>query len=211
MIDLWAHVSSEAIFVDNQFLQDINSAESAVTTAGKGAKSAQAPVQNLQWCSLWALLQVILIMDLYMSLMVEMDLIGVEEWDYFYWYWDYLASTGVFAGEKLRSQRYQLDQEMHEFAKIDAARLKLAEDSANKKVGGKNKKKKGPEAMVAEPATALPVPVMLPPPVEELLLKGRGMLCRGVYRMCCLAGAAPKGLGTTNMLIAVHILGLPAV
>lgn len=216
MLDLWAHVSSEAIFVDNQFLHDINSsAEPAGSQGqgkGKGGAAQQAQAQNLQWCSLWALMHVITIMDLYMSLMVEMDLVGVEEWDYFYWYWDYLASTGVFAGEKLRTQRFQLDQEMHEFAKIDAERLKLAEESANsKKSGGKNKKKKGPETAAesaAASAAALPVPVLLPAPVEELLLKGRGMLCRGVYRMCCLAGAAPRGLGTLCFIHALSCLCL---
>lgn len=40
-----------------------------------------------------------------------------------------------------------------------------------------------------------PLPVLKPPTTEEVLLKGRGLLCRGVYRMCALAGPAPMGIG----------------
>lgn len=128
IIDLWGIVANEAIFVDNRFHSDLY-----------GEEGSAAP--QLQWCSLWSLQNVITAMDLHMSLLVEMDLVAVEEWDYFYWYWDYLCSTGVFTAEKLRQQRYQLDAEIFESARLDAGRIKLGEDAGAKKA---NKKKKKP-------------------------------------------------------------------
>ena len=126
IIDLWGVVANEAIFVDQRFHADVHGEDSA------------AP--QLQWCSLWSLQNVITALDLYMALMVDMDLVGLEEWDYFYWYWDYLCSTGVFTAEKLRTQRYRLDAEMFESARLDLGRIKLEDEPAKKS----NKKKKKP-------------------------------------------------------------------
>ena len=131
IIDLWGVVANEAIFVDQRFHADVHGEDSA------------AP--QLQWCSLWSLQNVISVLDLHMSLAVEMELVSLEEWDFFYWYWDYLCSTGVFTAEKLRSQRYRLDAEMYESARLDAGRIKLLEDEPA--TGGAkkaNKKKKKP-------------------------------------------------------------------
>jgi hypothetical protein len=191
MIDLWSHVSSEAIYIDNRFHSDLS--------AG-ATDEATLQAQQLQWSSLWALQYTVQVMDLYMALMVEMDLIGVEEWDYFYWYWDYLCSTGVFTAEKLRTQRFHLDVEIYEAAKLDAARAKSAQDSANVKKTGKKKGKGSAESKPAETSAPLVTPVMMPPGREELLLKGRGMLCRGVYRMCALTGTtSTAGLGNQTI------------
>lgn len=126
IIDLWGVVANEAIFVDQRFHADVHGEASA------------AP--QLQWCSLWSLQNVITALDLHMSLMVEMDLVCLEEWDYFYWYWDYLCSTGVFTAEKLRTQRYRLDAEMFEGARLDAGRIKLEDEPAAKKTNKKKKK-----------------------------------------------------------------------
>lgn len=126
IIDLWGVVANEAIFVDQRFHADVH------------GEASTAP--QLQWCSLWSLQNVITALDLYMALMVEMDLVGLEEWDYFYWYWDYLCSTGVFTAEKLRTQRYRLDAEMFESARLDLGRIKLEDEPAKKS----NKKKKKP-------------------------------------------------------------------
>ena len=87
-------MANEAIFVDGRFHSDLY-----------GADNASPGTPTTQWCSLWALQNMVYVMDLYMSLMVECDLVGLEEWDYFFWYWDYLCNTGIFTAEKLRSQR----------------------------------------------------------------------------------------------------------
>ena len=183
MLDLWAHVASEAVYVDSRFHADINGPEVA-------SKSA---IPQLQWCSLWALQYTVQVMDLHMALVAEMDLVGLDEWDYFYWYWDYLCSTGVYTSEKLRTQRFQVDMQMYETAKAEVA----ARSAENKKSSGKKGKKGSAASSGSAESNALPpvLPVMLQPSREELLLKGRGMLCRGVYRMCALAGAAPLGKG----------------
>lgn len=191
ILELWAHSSSEALYVDSRFHQDINGpppgAEGGQTQAG-----AALQAQQLQWCSLWALQYTVFAMDLYMTLMVDLDLVGVEEWDYFYWYWDYLCSTGVFTAEKLRTQRFHLDAEMYEHAKLEAARANAAKSAA----GGKKSKQKGGKAEAVAAPVAMPIPpVQMPASREELILKAKGMLCRGVYRMCMLAEPSGVGIG----------------
>ncbi|KAJ1442253.1 hypothetical protein B484DRAFT_390221 [Ochromonadaceae sp. CCMP2298] len=99
-------VSGEAIFVDNRFTTDMLGEGGGQGQGGEQGQGAQ------QWCSLWALLMTVQVMDLYLSLTVENDLLQVEEWDFFYWYWDYVCSTGVFTAEKLRNQRLALETEV---------------------------------------------------------------------------------------------------
>jgi len=135
IMDLWNNVANESIFIDGNFHRDLHGTEAAVETP------------QYQWSSLWALQQLVYMMDLYMSLVVEMDLVGVEEWDYFYWYWDYICNSGTYAAEKLRTQCHQLAVQMHNSACADLAKLTLS-DEADGGAGGKkgNKKKKKPAA-----------------------------------------------------------------
>jgi hypothetical protein len=193
ILELWGHTASEAHYMDMRFHADVNG-----PTAAEGANTASAPLQSqqLQWCSLWALQYTIFAMDLHMSLLVEMELIGPEEWDYFYWYWDYLCSTGVFAAEKLRTQRFHLDVEMYEHAKLEAARAKAASETSKKGAA----KKKGKAEPTAAPVTVPVPPVQMPASREELLMKAKGMLCRGVHRMATMAGPPPLCVGECSQL-----------
>lgn len=132
ILELWNNVANESLFIDSNFHRDLHGAEAAAETP------------QYQWSSLWALQHVISMMDLYMSLMVEMDLVGVEEWDYFYWYWDYICNSGVYAAEKLRNQRYQLALQMHSSACADLTKLSLADEGETSAAKKANKKKKKP-------------------------------------------------------------------
>jgi N-alpha-acetyltransferase 35, NatC auxiliary subunit len=98
-------------------------------------------------------------MDLHMQVLMEMDLIDCSEFDYFYWYWDYIYSAHVHSIDKLRGLRYELD-------------ISLYNESS------KSKRTKG-----------VP-PQPLPPLAEDMLMRGRGVLCKGIFRSAVLFKAA---------------------
>jgi hypothetical protein len=120
-----------------------------------------------QYCSYWAILSTALLMDLQMGLTVESNLLGDDELAYFYWYWDYLCSTRAYAIEKLRELRFYLDQYNYE-----EELKKLASAGA--------KGKKAAKGLMAPqpPATSS----------EELLIRCRGQVCRGLFRQLVIAG-----------------------
>jgi uncharacterized membrane protein YgcG len=198
VLDLWGSVSNEAIFVDNRFNAEIG----LVPARTSEQEAEQQPVQ--QWASLWALTYTVQVMDLYMSLVVELDLLSAEEVDYFYWYWDYLCTTGTFAWEKLRHQKLQLQHNMYEAEAAATAAAAAAGGAASEGAAGvsgggggggkkgKNGKKKtavaaGAGAGAVEAQVLPPAPVLSAPSVEELLMKGRGMMCRGLFRLSAVA------------------------
>lgn len=187
VIALWGHVAGEALYVDEKFREDcgIGGDQQATATATAAAQQQQQP---MQWCSLWALLLTVQMMDLYMGLVVEMNLLQPSEWDYFYWYWDYICSTASYTVDRMRSQKYQLESLLYEEEKSAAA---CSSNSSNKK----KKKSKDNQKSISTSTTATPTttisrqPVLQELTIEEQFIKGRGQLCRGVYRMCMLAEA----------------------
>lgn len=131
-----------------------------------------------------------------MSQVVEMNLLSNQELDYFYWYWDYVCSTHNYACDRLRENRMQVDAELYREAVLVAETAKkaaLAAAAAAAK-GGNNKKKSkdSKEAAAAAAAAAgggasVPIPKELPPTLTEMLMRGRGNLSRGLFRVSVIA------------------------
>lgn len=142
---LWGQVMSEALYLDEQLRSKV-----AVSPIDK---------ETVQpWYSSWAVLFVCKAMDLYMSVMLEADILHPAELDYFFWYWDYIHSVHSHASDRLGSMRYQYDTNSK---KIEPRREK--------------KEKNVKEVQRIEDRCA-----------EEFMLKGRGLLCKGIFRTIVL-------------------------
>lgn len=83
MLSHWGVVGSEALYVDEQLGQ-------------------QQEQPNAQCCSSWVLIFTTTLMDMYMKILCEGNLLQCKEYGYFYWYWDYIASVNAHAIDKLR-------------------------------------------------------------------------------------------------------------
>jgi hypothetical protein len=75
----WATVVNDAPFVDHHYHAEV------VTSSGRSGKSNQKG-EVLPWFRYWTLALVTQLMDLYMGLLMENQLIAISELDYFYWY-----------------------------------------------------------------------------------------------------------------------------
>jgi hypothetical protein len=141
-LSAWGNIGNDARYVDIQFREENGILD-----------------EKNQWSTYWSLIITTLLMDLHMSLLVEMELLNIVELSCFFWYWDYICSTRVWVSQTLQSLKYDKDCALYEF---DVTNLKN-----NKKIN-----KKVPVAPVAPITSA-----------EELLLKGKGHLCRGLFRL----------------------------
>jgi hypothetical protein len=43
-----------------------------------------------------------------MILLIEMNLLGIDELDYFYWYWDYINASRNWALDRMSTLRFEL-------------------------------------------------------------------------------------------------------
>eukprot|EP00981_Chlorochromonas_danica_P000955 scaffold229_cov155-Ochromonas_danica.AAC.3 len=141
---LWGQVMSEALYLDEQLRSKV-----AVSPSDKEVQP---------WYSSWAVLFVCKTMDLYMSVMLEADILDPAELDYFFWYWDYIHSVHSHASDRLGSMRYQYD-------------------TSSKKVEPRKEKK---DKNVKE------VQKIEEHCGDEFILKGRGLLCKGIFRSVVL-------------------------
>ncbi len=85
LLSNWGIIISESLYVDEQLKSFQNS-------------SQQFP----QICSSWTTLIVTRLMDLFMKLVCESNILQTSELGYFYWYWDYVLSVNAHVVEKLR-------------------------------------------------------------------------------------------------------------
>jgi len=149
------------------------------------------------WCCMWALQITSLLMDLHMVLLVEMELLSVSELDYFYWYWDYICTSRVHSLETLRQLRYQFDLIIYD-AKVEEIKANERKKQSEGVGASGNKKKssskavrgKGGQSNLSADSPAPALPVAPAPPdasAEELLYRGRGQQCRGLFRMLTAA------------------------
>ena len=189
---------------------DSNSASTntakAVAKAGQEAARQQGG-KPLQWCSLWAVLHIVHVQDFYLGLMAELDLLHPCELAYFYWYWDYVCATGSYAGDNLRMQQYRLNCEDYQavHARVMAARQVHAasgtssaggsssSSSNSKKIKNKKKAQQQRKEAVGAEVSSLPLPPLPPTPelaaerAEDALVRTRGYLCRGSFRLLTVA------------------------
>eukprot|EP01038_Epipyxis_sp_PR26KG_P016017 gene16017-21740_t len=67
-----------------------------------------------QWFSSWAMIITTSLMDQYLSLMMEFQLLEVNELDYFFWYWDFVCNSYIFSIDKLKTARFEYDTYLYE-------------------------------------------------------------------------------------------------
>jgi hypothetical protein len=168
-LSLWGAVSNDAVFVDEKFRID----------------NEIPDVQ--QWCSSWALVQTAGIMDLHMGLLVESDVLGAQELDYFFWYWDYICTTKSFAISRLRDQRYALDMTVFSTA-VERWKASEAEAAAVANKAGKKKNNKASKGVPASTPPNLPTPTKRAMTVDEMMVTGRAQLNRALFRMAIVYG-----------------------
>ncbi len=153
ILSLWGHVATEAMYVDDRIRLELT----------------LPAEQQHKWLSAWAIVMTTKFMDIYMELLMDMDVLDKTEFDSFYWYWDYILTTQGHAIDRLRSLNYQLEMTLYE--------EKQAEYNSNimnsKKNGKKNKMK------MIEPVP----PKVIPAYAEDFLNRGKGQLCRGLFRI----------------------------
>jgi len=167
----WARAIKEAQLLDNTFCRQENISNEGVT-----------------WFLLWILIPVTSLMDLCMSLKLEMELVAENELDYFYWYWDYLCSTRVYAFNTIRELKYALERNIY-MANIEAAEKTMHKVAAMKKMKRKKEAAARDAADEAEAKLILEKPA--PEPMkclpEEMLTRAKSQLCRGIMRLFLVA------------------------
>ena len=138
--------------------------------------------------SLYVLVQIATLMDLHMSMLVDSDLLSFNEMDYFYWYWDYIISTKIYALNMLRDCYNRMEQEMHLQRMTEAMSIKT-EIEDRRKEEKKKKIKRNPEVRARDTEKLKEAekvlresfhPVMAS--ADELYMHMKGHLCRATYK-----------------------------
>lgn len=178
---------AEALYVDEQIK---NVATLPAADSDPGAEQSTVP---MQWCTTYGAVISTMQMELYLQLLCELQLPEVEEFDYIYWYYDYIYSTQLHALEKIRAQRLHMDilncqEDWRQQA--EAERLRQAEVKQGKKKKSKGKKESSAvdstsSALSAD--SAMKPPEVILPTAEDVIHRGRAQLCRGIFRLalCC--------------------------
>ena len=155
------------------------------------------------WCQFWTLLHTTLLMDLFMGVSAESNLLSNNELDYFYWYWDFICNTRCWAFERLRGLAHDLRLQLYEQELEGLNKAGAGSSSNSSSSGGSSSSsgggKKGGAAKAKDIAPssssskAPPRPTPAPPPAEpamsldETLQRSKGHLCKGIFRMLVVA------------------------
>ena len=181
-------MSGEASYLDTQLTKDPTEAtdNNSRSTSSSSEENQQQQQQQLSgqqlsgqqrsvksvnrqwWFSWWVLTITTQVMDLYMSLTLRLDLIDVNEYDSFYWYWDYICNAGSHTMEKLRTNRYLLDKLIYQSIENDREKAILIADQQSKKNKGKGKQSKNAVTIAPLPAP----PTMKSPSLREMMFRG---------------------------------------
>jgi len=169
---LWVHVSGEASYLDTQLSKDPSEEkEPATTTTTTTDVTHQQQRSRQWWFSWWVLTITAQIMDIYMSLNKYLNLIEINEYDSFYWYWDYICNAASHTMEKLRTNRFLLDTLIYQSIKNDKEKDSNVVSDPLKKKSNKLKSKHSKGAVIN--TTSLPTPPMMKPPtLREMMFRG---------------------------------------
>jgi hypothetical protein len=94
--------------------------------------------QKIEWFIAWAIHLTSGVMDLYMELLMEMDLLSYSELACFHWYWDYLISTRAWSVKTMREMKEMeshrnLNEAQELIKKYDSQQQQLKKQKSNKK------------------------------------------------------------------------------
>lgn len=125
------------------------------------------------------------VMDVFMELFIELDLLQPSELSSFYWYWDYVISTKGHALKNLRELHSRLAIQLHE---VDILEAKEAVTKAKSVMNNSKKNKKTKDSFNNAKAKYAALITAPPPPpaaysTEEIFLILKGQLLKAQYRM----------------------------
>ena len=139
------------------------------------------------WCQYWTMLHTTLLMDMFMAVSAESNLLSANELDYFFWYWDFVCNTRVYAFEKLRTLKHAMDTHLYNISMEEyAANMMNLEVLA---VANKEKKHGGHvlSSSVSPPHQPPKKPDDPFSSIDEILQRARGHLCKGIFRLLVVA------------------------
>jgi len=144
--------------------------------------------QRVVFFSLYILIQLSTLMDLHMSMLVEAELLSFNEMDFFYWYWDYIISTKIYALNCLRDWYNHMEQEICIRRQEEALTIKTKIE-ASRKEEKKKKIKRSQETRAKDSENLKEAektlrdkfqPVLAS--TDELFMRMKGNLCRAIYK-----------------------------
>jgi hypothetical protein len=129
-----------------------------------------------------------------------MDLLELNELDFFYWYWDFVLSTHIWAVSKIQDAKYALSlQQLSLRAEEDTQPLgeegKTGKTKAKAKTKSKSKKEKEKEKegdkdkdkeREREREREREPPSREPPSAEDTIYRARAVICKGIFRSMVL-------------------------
>lgn len=152
----------------------------AIDASVRDALSAGEGQPTQQWFTYWAMALVTGLMDTYLSVQMEMDLLAPSEICSFYWYWDYILSSQMWAVKKMRELRHQMRIALYESHKAEAEEtLKTLSKGKNSKKSKQSSKalKEAKKVLQQQPPPPLPVSV------EEVAITARSQVVKGLFQV----------------------------
>jgi hypothetical protein len=111
--------------------------------------------QKVEWFIAWAIHLTTGVMDIYMELLMEMELLSYSELDCFHWYWDYLISTRAWSVRTMREMKdtedYSQFRRNQEEAEELIDRYEFQQKQVKKTKAGKKGKQNAGSAAAAAP------------------------------------------------------------
>jgi hypothetical protein len=125
------------------------------------------------------------VMDTFMELFIELDLLSTTELSSFYWYWDFITSSKGHALKTLREMSSSLKTQLYE---IDLATAKDNVSLTKIALSGNKKNKKLKEAHADAKTTyarhlETPVPTPMAYSSEEMYVILKGQLQKALFRV----------------------------
>lgn len=136
------------------------------------------------WFNTWALNLTTSVMDVFMELYMELDLLNQAEFTSYYWYWDYMLSTKSFALKTLRELSNAMRSQLHE---VDLNDAKEAVTKAKTSMNSNKKSKKAKETFNKAKAAYANL-MSTPPPApesystEEIFCILKGQIQKALFR-----------------------------
>lgn len=131
-----------------------------------------------QWLICWGTSLCSLLMNFYLSLLIETNLISKIELDYFYWYREYISNSFCIGLDRLRRFKHEVDKFTYENelkAEIAVCKDVTLEENQILSIANENLKKRG----VLNPDLG----DKLATSIVERFIRARGQMNRGCYKL----------------------------
>jgi hypothetical protein len=113
LFSVWGNVATESLYLDERINEEIAADPTKyfdLIALAENSTATGTSTGPMYWFATWSVIHTTMIMNLFMKLTVEMQVLELKELDYFYWYWDYILSTHLYSIDKIKSQIIQLNK-----------------------------------------------------------------------------------------------------